>query len=133
ASAPHVFMLIDPQCIYSMRAFQMLRSYVEAGRLRISVIPLSILDYEDHGQSTSSALALLSDPAEQIVGAWQSGSVSNPPSAQAANLLRRNMAIAEAIGLKGTPTFIWRKPGGTEGRLDGVPTNVAAFVASIGS
>jgi hypothetical protein len=43
------------------------------------------------------------------------------------------MAIAEAIGLKGTPTFVWRKPNGTEGRLDGLPGDVPAFIASIGS
>lgn len=133
ASAPHLFMLIDPQCIYSMRALQMLRPYAEAGRIQISVIPLAVLDYEDHGQSTRSALALLSDPGDRIVAAWQSGSLTNPVSAEAPSLLRRNMAIAEAIGLKGTPTFIWRKPDGTEGRLDGVPVSVSAFIASIGS
>jgi len=58
ASAPHLFMLIDPQCIYSIRSFQMLQSYVASGRLQLSVIPLSVLDYEDHGQSTKSALSL---------------------------------------------------------------------------
>ena len=35
ASAPRLYMLIDPQCIYSVRAFQMLQSYVAAGRLQI--------------------------------------------------------------------------------------------------
>lgn len=133
SSAPHLYMLIDPQCIYSVRALQMLRPYAEAGRVQISVIPLSLLDYEDRGQSTRSALALLSDPPEQIVGARQSGNVANAPSSEAASLLSRNMAIAEAIGLKGTPTFLWRKGDGSEGRLDGLPTSVPDFVASIGS
>ncbi len=133
ASAPHLFMLIDPQCIYSIRSFQMLRSYVASGRLQLSVIPLSVLDYEDHGQSTKSALSLLSRPADQIVTAWQDGNESEPPAPDAADRLRANMAIAEAIGLKGTPTFIWRKSDGTEGRLDGVPTDIPAMIASIGS
>lgn len=132
-SAPRLYMMIDPQCIYSMRAFQMLRPYVEAGRLQISVIPLSVLDYEDRGQSTRSALALLSNEPGQIVNAWQSGSENNAPNADARNLLGKNMAIAEAIGLKGTPTFLWRKPDGPEGRLDGLPADVPAFIASIGS
>ena len=132
-SAPRLYMMIDPQCIYSMRAFQMLRPYVEAGRLQVSVIPLSVLDYEDRGQSTRSALALLSNEPGQIVNAWQSGSENNAPNADAQNLLGENMAIAEAIGLKGTPTFVWRKPNGTEGRLDGLPGDVPAFIASIGS
>ena len=133
ASAPRLYMLIDPQCIYSIRAFQMLRPYAAAGRLQIAVVPLSILDYEDRGQSTRSALALLSDPTDQIVNAWQSGSENNAVSVDASRLLRNNMAIAREIGLTGTPTFAWRKPDGTEGRLDGLPDDVQALVASIRS
>jgi thiol:disulfide interchange protein DsbG len=132
ASVPRVFMLIDPQCIYSVRALQMLQPYVANGRLQVAVIPLSVLDHEDQGQSTRSALALLSKPADQLVSAWQAGNVNDAPSPEAADRLRANMAIAQAIGLKGTPTFIWRKPDGTEGRIDGIPTSMDALVSSAG-
>jgi thiol:disulfide interchange protein DsbG len=133
ASAPHLFMLVDPQCIYSVRALQMLEPYAAAGRLQVSVIPLSVLDHEDQGQSTRSALALLSKPAGELVSAWKDGSINDPPSPEAAERLRANMAIAQAIGLKGTPTFIWRKPDGAEGRIDGIPMSMDALVSSIGS
>jgi hypothetical protein len=133
ASAPHLFMLVDPQCIYSVRALQMLQPYLAAGRLQVSVVPLSVLDHEDQSQSTRSALALLSKPAGELVSAWQAGSINDPPSPEAAERLRTNMAIAQAIGLKGTPTFIWRKPDGTEGRIDGIPMSMDALVSSIGS
>src|SRR6516165_8277110 len=133
ASAPRLFMLIDPQCIYSVRALQMLQPYVASGRLQVSVIPLSVLDHEDRGQSTRSALALLSKPADQLVSAWQAGNIKDPSNPEAASRLRANMAIAQAIGLKGTPTFIWRKPDGTEGRIDGIPMSVDALVSSVGS
>jgi hypothetical protein len=133
ASAPHLFMLVDPQCIYSVRALQMLHPYVANGRLQVAVIPLSVLDHENQGQSTRSALALLSKPADQLVSAWQAWSVNDAPSRGAAERLRGNMAIAQAIGLKGTPTFIWRKPDGTEGRIDGIPTDIDALVSSVGS
>ena len=133
SSAPHLWMLIDPQCIYSVRALQQLQSYVESGRLQVSVIPVSVLDPEDGGQSTRSALALLSRPAGELVSAWQAGNVTGTPSPDAPDRLRANLAIAEAIHLQGTPTFIWRKPDGTEGRLDGIPTNVEELVASVGS
>jgi thiol:disulfide interchange protein DsbG len=133
ASAPRLFMLIDPQCIYSVRALQMLHPYVANGRLQVAVIPLSVLDHENQGQSTRSALALLSKPADQLVSAWQAGSVNDAPNAGAAERLRANIAIARAIGLKGTPTFIWRKPDGTEGRIDGIPTDIDALVSSVGS
>jgi thiol:disulfide interchange protein DsbG len=133
ALAPHLWMLIDPQCVYSVRAYQMLHPFVAAGKVQLSVIPLALLDYEDKGQSTKSALALLSKPAGQLVSAWQTGSVNDPPIPAATARLQANMAIAQAIGLRGTPTFIWEKRDGTEGRLDGVPTSVAALIASIGS
>ena len=132
ASAPHLWMLIDPQCIYSVRAYQVLHSLVEAGRLQLSLIPVSVLDYEDRGQSTRSALALLSKPADQMAAAWQAGSVNDPPVPAAAARLQANMAIAQAIGLQGTPTLVWRKTDGTEGRIDGMPASVEALLASIG-
>ena len=131
-SAPALFELIDPQCVYSVRALQMLEPYVASGRVRVAVVPLAVLDPEDRGQSTRSALALLSKPASQLVGAWQAGSVSGAPSPEAAGRLRANMAIARAIGLKGTPTFIWRKADGSEGRIDGIPMDIGALVSSIG-
>jgi thiol:disulfide interchange protein DsbG len=133
ALAPHLWVLIDPQCVYSVRAFQMLHPFVEAGKVQVSVIPLSVLDYEDKGQSTKSALALLSKPGEQLVSSWQAGSVNDPPIPAAAARLQANMAIAQAIGLQGTPTLIWKKADGTEGRIDGMPTSVEALIASIGS
>ena len=133
ATAPHVWMLIDPQCVYSIRAFRMLQPYVASGRLRISVVPLSVLDYEDQGASTKAALALLSLPADKIVTSWRARDLNGPASASAATRLRTNMAIAQAIHLRGTPTFVWRKADGSEGRLDGLPTNPNALVASVGS
>ena len=133
ALAPHLWMLIDPQCVYSVRAYQMLHPFVEAGKVQLSVIPLSVLDYEDKGQSSKSALALLSKPGEQLVASWQAGNVNDPPIPAAAARLQANMAIAQAIGLQGTPTLIWKKANGTEGRIDGVPTSVEALLASIGS
>ena len=133
ATAPHLWMLIDPQCIYSVRAYQSLQPYVASGRLQLSVIPLSVLDYEDGGQSTKSALALLSKPADQLVGAWKAGDVSGQPSPEAPERLRANMAVAESIRLEGTPTFVWRKADGSEGRIDGMPSSVDALVSSIGS
>lgn len=133
-SAPKVFMLIDPQCMYSIRAYQALQPYVQSGQIQLAIIPLSILDYEDNGQSSRSALALLSESPDQIVGAWQSGSENNTPLDPAApGRLANNMAIAEAIGLKGTPMFWWQKPDGTTSHLDGLPTDVPTFVMALRS
>lgn len=131
--APRVYMLIDPQCVYSIRAMQMLRPYVEAGRLQLAIVPLSILDYEDQGASTQAALSLLSKPSNQIAPAWQARDMSDAPSAVGQARLRLNMQIAEALQAKGTPILIWRKPDGGESRIDGLPANIAEMLSSLGS
>ena len=133
ASAPLVYMLMDPQCMYSIRAFQALQPYVQAGQIQLAIIPLSVLDYEDNGQSTRSALALLSDAPDQIVGAWQSGSENNTPDPSAQARLANNMAVAQAVGLKGTPMFWWQGANGTTSHFDGVPPDVSSFIAGLRS
>jgi len=61
-SAPRLWMFIDPQCGFSIRAMQQLQPLVDAGKLQLAVIPLALIDNEDQGQSTRSALAMLSLP-----------------------------------------------------------------------
>lgn len=138
AGAPQLWVFIDPQCSFSVRAMQQLQPYVASGRVRLSIVPISVLDYEDQGRSTASALAMLSKPEEQMVAAWMGGQLTGAaaPGAAApesAAKLQANMAAAQAIGLRGTPTFVWRKADGTEGRADGVPNDLGAVIASIGS
>jgi protein-disulfide isomerase len=111
----------------------MLKPFVDAGRVQLAVVPLSVLDYEDNGASTQAALALLSKTADQIVPAWEARDVTGPASPDAKMLLQVNMEVAQAIGVKGTPTFVWRKTDGTEGRIDGLPTSVPDLLASVGS
>ncbi len=43
-----------------------------------------------------------------------------------------NMASAEAINLRGTPTFVWRTASGKEGRADGLPENLEAVITAMG-
>ncbi|MBY6240402.1 hypothetical protein [Methylosinus sp. Sm6] len=132
-SAPRIYVFIDPLCGHSVRALQQLQPVVAAGRVLVAIVPVSVLDYEDEGRSTKGALALLSKPTDQIATAWSRGDLNGPPSKEAEDLLRRNMAIVEAIGLRGTPTVIWRKQDGSEGRIDGLPEDWNAVIGSIGS
>jgi thiol:disulfide interchange protein DsbG len=131
-SAPELWMFIDPQCSFSERAMQALGPFIAAGKVRLNVIPLSILDGEDNGLSTRTALSLVSLPSDLLVAAWESGQASGPAASDAGTRLQGNMAAAAAIHLQGTPTFVWRKADGTEGRLDGVPPDVGSLIASIG-
>lgn len=130
--APHLWMFIDPFCAYSVRAMQQLQPYVQAGKVRLSVIPISVLDYEDHGLSTPAAKIMVGEPPDQMVADWTSGSLKGTPPANAPALLQRNMEVAAALHLKGTPTLIWRESDGASGRADGVPPDFNAVIASIG-
>jgi thiol:disulfide interchange protein DsbG len=132
AAAPRLWMFVDPLCSYSVRALQEIQPFVASGRVQVAVIPVSVLDYEDNGKSTPSALALLSKPADAMITAWAHGDFNGPARTDAENRLRVNMAASEAIGLRGTPTVIWRKADGSQGRIDGLPEDWNAVIASMG-
>jgi thiol:disulfide interchange protein DsbG len=132
ASAPRLWMFIDPMCAFSVRAMQLLQPYVSAGKVQLAVIPLSVLDYEDQGRSTPAAEIMVSQPADRMVAAWTDQQLVGTPPASAPAILHTNMAAAAAIQLKGTPTFIWQRSDGSVGREDGIPNDVAGMIASIG-
>ncbi len=131
-SAPRLWVFIDPLCAWSVRAIGQLRSYVNAGRVQLAVVPIAVLDNEDQGRSTIAARAMLSLSQEAMVAAWSDNKLGEQAEPVADQRLSNNMAVVAAIGLRGTPTFVWRKPDGTEGRADGLPNDVDAFITSIG-
>jgi thiol:disulfide interchange protein DsbG len=130
-AAPRLWMIIDPYCSYSVRAFDALRPYVKAGRIQLAVVPISILDYEDNGQSTPAAQSLLSQTTEKMVEAWDHQNFRLAPSESAPALLEKNNRIAEEIGLRGTPTLVWRKADGSAGEIDGIPKDWNALIAEV--
>ena len=131
-TAPTLTMFIDPLCSYSVRAMDQLQSYVANGRVQLAVVPISVLDYEDHGRSTLAAKAMLSLPPSEMVYAWTSNKLTDAAGPTSAANLATNMRAAEAIGLRGTPTFLWKTASGKEGRADGLPGNLEAVIAALG-
>ena len=72
-------------------------------------------------------------PAADI---WSTGvmlynMLTGEPDATSAATLQANMAVSEALALRGTPTFYWRKADGSEGHQEGLPTDIGAMIASI--
>ncbi len=128
--APRLWVFADPQCSFSRRAMQQLQPSIASGRVQVAVIPVSLLDHEDQGLSTARAEAMLSLPREQMVEAWAGNQLAGPVEAGAVASLQANMMAADRIGLVGTPTFIWRKADGSEGRADGIPADLEAMIAS---
>lgn len=129
--APRIWMFVDPQCSFSQRAVQQLQSFVTSGRVQLAVIPVSLLDNEDQGLSTVNAQAMLGLTPEQMVAAWTGNRLGGgQPDVAAVAKLNGNMLAADQIRLLGTPTFIWRKADGSEGRADGIPADLEAMIAS---
>jgi hypothetical protein len=133
AMAPHLWMFIDPFCAFSVRAMQQLEPYILSRKLQLSVIPLSVLDYEDQGRSTPAAKIMVSEPPDQMVADWVNGTLIGSPPSTASDLLSKNMAIASALHLRGTPTMIWQNTDGSTGRADGIPPDLASVLSSIRS
>lgn len=131
ANAPRLWMFIDPVCSFSIRAMEQLRPYIAAGKLQVAVIPLTLLDYEDKGQSTIAAKVMLSRGRDHMVDAWTSNALTGEADAASAATLQTNMAIQEALHIRGTPTFFWSKLDGSVGQSVGMPPDLDAMIASI--
>jgi len=130
-TAPRLWVFVDPLCGYSVRALRELAPFVASGRVQVAVIPVSVLDPDGHGKSTAAALSMLSRAPGEMVAAWSRGELNESSSAEASARLRANMAASDAIGLRGTPTMIWRKADGSEGRLDGLASDWNEVIASM--
>ncbi len=131
STAPRLWMFIDPLCSFSVRAMEQLQPFVTAGKVQVAVIPLSLLDYEDQGRSTAAARMMLGRGRDNMVAAWTANALTGDPDAASAATLQANMVAQESLGLRGTPTFYWRKADGTEGHQVGIPPDFAALIASI--
>jgi thiol:disulfide interchange protein DsbG len=125
-------MLIDPQCTFSIQAMHQIMPYVNAGKVRVSVIPLSVLDYDDQGASTVKAKVMVSQPPDAMVADWIDQGLPEQASSGASSRLAGNMMLARAIHLRGTPTFLWRKADGRIGYSSGIPPSIGGMIASIG-
>lgn len=122
---------MDPLCIYSQRAMQEVQPFVASGKVRVSVIPLSVLDYEDHGESTKKALVMVSQPARAMVSDWIDAGLPEQAASGSAAKLAANMAFAKEVGLRGTPTFLWRAADGRIARYNGLPPDMSSLVRMI--
>jgi thiol:disulfide interchange protein DsbG len=131
AGAPRLWLFVDPLCGYSVRALEGLRPIAASGQIELAVVPVAVLD-DGNGSSTAAALAMLSRPSAEMVEAWSRREFGAEVSRDARAKLQVNMAVAQAFGLRVTPVFVWRKPDGAEGRVDGLPSNLREITETIG-
>lgn len=127
ASAPRLWVFIDPLCSFSVRAMEQLRPFIAAGKVQVAAIPLSFLG----PRSTAASQVMLSKRADQMVAAWASNALNGEADATSTATLQANMAVSQALAVRGTPTFYWRMADGSEGRQEGLPNDIGAMIASI--
>lgn len=137
--APRVYMLIDPLCPFSTRAFSALAPYTASGRLQLALVPVSINDHENNGASTPAALELLSADPHAMGDVWRHVSglghadMQKAPSPVAQAALTLNLSAAHAIGMRGTPTLVWKDRTGAIRQEAGTPDDLNQFLASLPS
>lgn len=135
---PRLTMVIDPLCPWSIRALNTLEPFVARGQIQLALLPVSINDHENNNASTPAATALLSAVPHEMKAMWQKiidlhhVADDMPRTDEAALHLQQNMAIANAIGVPGTPTFIWRDKAGASHVTEGLPEDVERLVRELG-
>lgn len=132
SGAPRVWMLIDPLCGHSVQAMERLRPLLASGALELAVVPVAVLDREPGGPSARVARLMLSQAPSAMVDAWIDQKLAGEPDPASVARLAANMAAAKAIRLVGTPTLVWRRVDGSQGRSDGLPADLAVVTGSIG-
>lgn len=137
--APRVYMLIDPLCPFSTRAYNVLAPYAASGRLQLALVPVSINDHENNGASTPAALELLSAEPHAMGGVWRHISTlghadpDKAPAEVAQAALTLNLSAAHTIGMRGTPTLVWKDRTGATRQEAGTPDDLSQFLASLPS
>ncbi|MBS1023042.1 MAG: DsbC family protein [Acetobacter aceti] len=136
-TAPRVYMFIDPLCPFSTRAYAALKPAVASGRLQLAIVPVSINDHENSGASTPAAQQMLSAQPHDMAALWSQidelgHAVPGHATLDTAGAsLMLNLSAAHSIGLRGTPTFVWKDRNGIPHVEAGLPDDVEAFLASL--
>ena len=118
-AAPRVWMIFDPYCNYSVRAFNDLKPYVAAGRVQLALVPIAILDYETRGQSTPAAESLLSQDPGHIGEAWERGDFGRSRRRKRWRFWRRTTRSPRTSGSRGRRRSYGARRMGRRGRSTG--------------
>lgn len=135
--APRLYLVVDPLCPYSIRALQSLEPYVDKGALQLAIVPIAINDYENNNNSTPAAQAMLSVGQKQMIDVWrQIITLNHAPADRARGAtsgmqLQLNLQKAHMIGLRGTPTIVWRDRNGKAHVQSGLPDNLDSLIVDI--
>jgi thiol:disulfide interchange protein DsbG len=135
ATAPLVWVVIDPLCPHSQDTVRALIPYAQAGRVRLNILPVDAF-----GQVSNRAVhALLSEAPDHMIQRWFEPAVQQADAAPESDAKFRvnHMILAGLMDgpmhVTGVPEVLWTGRDGQAHAQQGLdPPNVPAFVAGLG-
>jgi len=132
ASAPKLFMVVDPNCPHCHEVWKELRAAVYGGKLQIRLVPIGAFGPES--ERASAQLLHVGNPLDvwdkYIAG--DQNQLAGTPDAAAIAAIQANHALIDAWHIQMTPYLIYRAKSGQAKIVQGEPKQVGAVVDDIG-
>lgn len=136
ATAPLVWVVIDPLCPHSQDTVRALIPYAQANRIRLNILPVDAF-----GQASNKAVhVLLSESSDHMIQRWFEPAVQQADYAPDSDAKFRvnHMILAGLMDgpmhVTGVPEVLWTARDGQAHAQQGLdPPNVPAFVADLGN
>lgn len=133
-SAPVVMMVMNPNCSHCKASWRSLRDSVQAGKIRVRLVPVAATPEEE---ALGAQLLHVADPLtvwDKFVGNALGGDKSQlagTPDEASRKAVKDNYALADSWSIRDTPYFVYRGKNGKVKILRGEPEKVADFLGDV--
>lgn len=128
ATAPNLYIFVDPLCPHCKDMLRMMKPEVEQGRLQLNVIMVGAL-LPDSGPLAAGILTS-PNPAQTLQDLMDGRKLPNKGDASDARLAA-NLAILSKWGFAGTPVTVYRAKTGVVKVLEGPPAKVEVLLQDL--
>lgn len=128
ATAPELFMVMDPNCPHCQATWRALRETVLAGHLRIRMIPIGTQDTDD--ERAAAVFLHVSDPL-QVWDKYVGGDIKQlegTPDTSLVADVRANHAMVDSWNIHATPYLAYRAKDGKIKVLQGEPEKISSLL-----
>ena len=136
-AGPAVIVFFDPNCIFCHKLYESFAPLIQAGRLRVTYVPVGFLKPSSPGKAAAilmarnRAAALAQDESRFNAGAEEGGITPVKPTPAVTAALQRHLHEMQQLQSDGTPTLLYQERGGHWAVNMGVPQNMQAFLAEL--
>lgn len=133
ASAPKLYMVVDPNCPHCHKTWQEIRAAVFGGKLQIRLVPIDAQGNEDSARESGQLLHVANplDAWDKFIGGDKNQLAGNP-DALSINAVRANHELIDAWHIQNTPYMVYRAKDGQAKVVQGEPEQVSAILNDIG-